>query len=93
MTILIERRHDRTPEDITSISEQIAGELAREYGLRWIWQEDKLHIQHSSAKGYLHAEEGKITISLQLGFAASFFSDAIESHINERLDRVFNAIG
>ncbi|MGF1724950.1 polyhydroxyalkanoic acid system family protein [Photobacterium nomapromontoriensis] len=89
MTILIERHHDRDHDDITALSETIADELALEYGLTWLWQDDKLHIHHSSAKGYLLAEEGKITIELQLiGFAASLFAVSIENSISQRLDKL-----
>ncbi|WEM40857.1 polyhydroxyalkanoic acid system family protein [Photobacterium sp. DA100] len=88
MTILIERHHDRAHDDITMLSEKIAGQLEQEYGLTWSWQDDKMHIKHSAAKGFLHAEEGKITIQLQLmGFAAAFFATTIESHITEQLDK------
>lgn len=89
MTILIERHHDRDHDDITALSEIIAGELEQEYGLTWLWQDNKLHINHSSAKGYLHAEDGKITIELQLvGFAASLFATSIENTISQRLDKM-----
>ncbi|KLV07244.1 hypothetical protein ABT56_06840 [Photobacterium aquae] len=88
MTIYIERHHDKDQQDITSLTEKIAGELEQEFGLSWVWQENRLHINHASAKGYLHAEEGKITIQLQLGFAASLFAGAIEQNISERLDQL-----
>lgn len=88
MTILIERKHDFPLDDIAELSEQIAGELEQEYGLTWSWQDNKLLINHASAKGFLHSQEGKITIELRLGFAASLFAPAIESHITERLDQL-----
>ncbi|MGF1683490.1 polyhydroxyalkanoic acid system family protein [Photobacterium minamisatsumaniensis] len=92
MTILIERHHDKPHDDITNLSQKIADELEQEYGLTWTWQENKLHINHASARGFLHAQEGKITIELQLvGFAASFFAGSIESHISERLDKLLLA--
>ncbi|WP_299018608.1 polyhydroxyalkanoic acid system family protein [uncultured Photobacterium sp.] len=89
MTILIERNHDFPMDKIAVLSEQIAGELEQEYGLTWAWQENRLMINHTSAKGCLHSEEGKITIELRLlGFAASLFSASIETHISERLDQL-----
>ncbi|ELR63545.1 hypothetical protein C942_03561 [Photobacterium marinum] len=76
-------------DKITTLSEQIAGELEQEYGLTWAWQENKLMINHASAKGFLQSDEGKITIELRLlGFAASLFAPTIESHISERLDQL-----
>ncbi|UXI02671.1 polyhydroxyalkanoic acid system family protein [Photobacterium sp. TY1-4] len=91
MTILIERNHDMPMADITALSEQIAGELAQEYGLNWTWQGNRLMIRHASARGFLLSEEGKVTIELKLGFAASLFSSSIESHISERLDKLLLA--
>ncbi|RWX57349.1 hypothetical protein EDI28_04790 [Photobacterium chitinilyticum] len=88
VTIFIERNHDFPLDDITVLSEQIAGELEQEYGLTWSWQENKLLINHASARGFLYSEEGKITIELKLGFAASLFSASIENHISERLDQL-----
>ncbi len=89
MTIFIERNHDFPLDDITVLSEQIAGELEQEYGLTWSWQENRLLINHASARGgFLYSEEGKITIELKLGFAASLFSASIENHISERLDQL-----
>ncbi|WP_036823607.1 polyhydroxyalkanoic acid system family protein [Photobacterium sanctipauli] len=91
MTIFIERRHDKDHDDITNLTEKIAGELEQEYGLTWSWKDNKMHINHASASGFLHAQEGKITIELQLGFAASLFANSIETHISERLDKLLLA--
>ncbi|UTV29091.1 polyhydroxyalkanoic acid system family protein [Photobacterium atrarenae] len=88
MTIFIERNHDMPIDEITALSEQIAEELEQEYGLSWSWQGNRLMIRHASARGFLLSEEGKVTIELKLGFAASLFSTSIESHISERLDRM-----
>lgn len=88
MTIFIERNHDFPLDDIAELSEKIADELEQEYGLTWAWQENKLMINHAAARGFLHSEEGKITIELRLGFAASLFAPTIESHISERLDQL-----
>ncbi len=52
MTIFIERNHDFPLDDITVLSEQIAGELEQEYGLTWSWQENRLLINHASARGF-----------------------------------------
>lgn len=88
LTIFIERKHDFQLDDIVEMSETIAEELAQEYGINWSWQEDKLVINHVSARGFLYSQEGKIIIQLKLGFAASLFASSIESHITERLDQL-----
>ncbi|WP_232321893.1 polyhydroxyalkanoic acid system family protein [Photobacterium jeanii] len=90
MTIYIQREHDHQFDHIAALSESIAEELAEEYGIRWGWKDEKLEIRHSSARGFMLAEEGMITIELRLGFAASLFSSSIEASILERLDQLLN---
>ncbi|KMV30862.1 hypothetical protein AB733_09740 [Photobacterium swingsii] len=88
VTIFIERKHDHQFDHIAALSESIAEELAQEYGIRWGWNNEKLEIRHSSARGFMLAEDGKITIELRLGFAASLFSSSIEQNIVQRLDQL-----
>jgi len=88
VTILIEREHDLHVDDVAVMSEQIADELANKYGIEWSWQDDRLIIDHMSARGFLHSQHGKITIQLKLGFAASLFASSIENSISKRLDQL-----
>ncbi|MGR5069354.1 polyhydroxyalkanoic acid system family protein [Vibrio alfacsensis] len=88
MVIFIERNHELSHIQARNVAEQVANELEQEFGLLWHWDEEHLHFQHHSARGWLLATSGKLSLNIRLGFAASLFAYSIEQHISLRLDEL-----
>ncbi len=90
MVILIERNHELSHSQARDVAEQVANELEQEFGLRWHWDDEHLLFQHSSARGWLLPNCGKLSLNIRLGFAASLFACTIEQQITLRLDELLS---
>ena len=87
-SINVQRRHQLGQERIRNISENLADEFERKFGINWNWEGSRLMLYHSGASGYLHPFEDAIEISLRLGLSLIALKPIIETALVRRLDEI-----
>ncbi|EXF43352.1 putative polyhydroxyalkanoic acid system protein [Pseudomonas sp. BAY1663] len=85
--IIVERSHSLGREAAREKAEQLAGRLAREYGVHCQWQGDVLAVKRSGADGRIEVHADSVRVQLKLGLLLSAMGSSIQSQIERALDK------
>src|SRR5437899_7926229 len=89
--ISIRRAHQLNHKQAVEVANQVAKELADEYGIVAKWEGDFVHVKGSGLTGMLHLAPKMIEIDVTLGFMLSIFQQKIQVGVEEKLDKLLGA--
>lgn len=89
--ISIQRSHHIDLDRARKLSENMARDLQKRYGLRWHWEGNQLKFFKPSARGYLRVEEHRVKLELRLGLTLMALAPVMEHTIRQQLDEVIAA--
>ena len=70
-------------------AQKMADELAQEYELECVWEENVLRFERSGVQGILEVREKEAQIQIKLGFLFSVFAAKIEEKVAAGMEKIF----
>lgn len=89
--IIVERTHSLGRDAARRKAEQLAANLATDFGVRCQWQGDVLEVKRSGADGRIEVEENRVRVQLNLGVLLSAMGSNIQGQIERALDKALQA--
>lgn len=89
--IIVERTHSRGRDAARRKAEQLAANLATDFGVRCQWQGDVLEVRRSGADGRIEVEDNRVRVQLNLGLLLSAMGSNIQGQIERALDKALQA--
>ncbi|WP_181296268.1 polyhydroxyalkanoic acid system family protein [Pseudomonas sp. Q2-TVG4-2] len=89
--IIVERTHSLGRDAARRKAEQLAANLATDFGVRCQWQGDVLEVRRSGADGRIEVEENRVRVQLNLGVLLSAMGSNIQGQIERALDKALQA--
>lgn len=89
--IIVERTHSLGRDAARRKAEQLAANLATDFGVRCQWQGDVLEVRRSGADGRIEVEENRVRVQLNLGLLLSAMGSNIQGQIERALDKALQA--
>ena len=89
--VSIRRPHHLAHKQAIDVANQVAKELADEYGITSRWEGDSAHVKGNGLTGTLHLAPNMIEIDVTLGFMLSIFQQKIQDGIEAKLDKLLSA--
>ena len=86
--ISIRRTHQLTHKQAVEVANQVAAELAEEYGITSSWEGNTAHVKGNGVTGSLHLAPKAIEIDVILGFMLSIFQQKIQEGIEGKLEKL-----
>lgn len=90
-SISIRRPHTLTQKQAVEVANQVAEELAGEYGIETMWAGKTAHVSGSGLSGELRLAPKCFELDLKLGFVLAIFADKIAAGIEAEFDRLLGA--
>lgn len=86
-TITIRRSHGLAKKQALKVANQVAAELASEYGIVTTWSGDTAQVKGTGLTGELRLVPKRFELDLDLGFMLTIFRDKIAAGIESEFDR------
>lgn len=90
-TISIKRKHNLGYKKAHEITDQLAGELSRQFDATCQWQGEELRFSRTGAQGCVRIREDEVEVEVKLGMLLSPLKGKMESVIDEKLDRLLTS--
>ena len=87
--ITLKRKHTIGLANAKVAAQQVADDLAQEYGMTSRWAGNTLSFTRSGVDGQLKVTKDEVVLDAKLGFLLSAFRHKIEAHINDNFDKYF----
>jgi putative polyhydroxyalkanoate system protein len=83
----LQKPYSMPEEDVREAAAGLAMRLEREHGVRTRWQGDSVvMLRGTGIDGKLSFDDGKIDVSVKLGFLAAVFQGVLRSEVQRYLD-------
>ena len=89
--ISIHRTHQLSHKQAVEVANQVAKELASEYGIVAKWDGDTIHVKGTGLTGTLKLAPKLMKLDATLGFMLSMFQQKIHDGIEKKLDSLLIA--
>lgn len=89
--ISIVQSHRLSPAEARAAAQQVAGQLAEEYGMALEWIGDVLRFSRAGVSGALTLSGSEARIDISLGLLFKAFAPTIEQKVGTKMKKVFGA--
>lgn len=89
--IHVKRAHSLPLSHAKKIAQKAADNLAEEYALKSVWDEDTLNFERTGLSGQMRVTSSEIDLTVKLGLLLRPFKSKFENHIAHRLDELLLA--
>lgn len=90
-TITIRRSHSLAKKQAVEVANQVAAELASEYGIVTTWSGNTAYVKGTGLTGELRLAPKCIEIDIELGFILTMFRSKIAAGIETEFDRLLGS--
>jgi putative polyhydroxyalkanoate system protein len=88
-TIDIHAIHQMSHADACDAADELAGDLARKFGIDYGWDGHVIHFERPGANGSIRVGQNDIHVTAQLGFILMMLRNRIEDEIRHYLENHF----
>ena len=86
--IELEREHQMSLAQAKAVAQQVAEEMASEYGLQSNWQDNTLHFSRPGVNGTLTVDAKTMVVAVTLGFLFKAFAGKFREHMAANMDQL-----
>ena len=86
-TIRVSRSFTQDIETVREAAEELAQELASNYGIRYSWQGNTASVSGKGVKGSLQLSDNELLVEMKLGMLASAFAPQLRKAVDDYLDK------
>lgn len=83
----VHRQHEKPENEVRNAVEHIAGEMQREFGFDYSWNQNRLHFQRIGVSGHIALNPGSVEVKIQKSFFIPVSDSHLKSKVEEYMDK------